>query len=65
MVAAFHQLLTFAKIKKCKLLFISARGSDDTNLTKELQSIQKKYNLSISKIAKITGRKKLKTCEGG
>ena len=38
--------------------------SNNPNLTKELQSIQKEYNLSISKIAKITGRKKLKTCEG-
>jgi len=36
---------------------------DTTNLTEELQSIQKKYNLSISKIARITGRKKPKTCE--
>jgi hypothetical protein len=29
MVAAFHQLLALVKIKKYKLLFISARGSHD------------------------------------
>jgi hypothetical protein len=37
---------------------------DTANLTEELQNIQRKYNLSVSKIAKITGRKKPKTCEG-
>jgi len=34
------------------------------NQTYKLNNIQKDYNLSVSKIAKITGRKKLKTCEG-
>ncbi len=34
------------------------------NLPEELKSLQKEYNLSVSQIAKITGRKKLKTIEG-
>jgi len=33
-------------------------------LTEKLKSLQKDYNLSVSQIAKITGRKKFKTCEG-
>jgi hypothetical protein len=32
--------------------------------TKELNNLQKDYDLSVFQIAKITGRKKLKTCEG-
>lgn len=38
--------------------------SKSQNLTEELKSLQKEYNLSVSKIAKITDRKKLKTIEG-
>jgi hypothetical protein len=37
---------------------------DTKNQTEELQSLQEKHNLTVSQIAKITGRKKLKTCEG-
>jgi len=33
------------------------------NQTEKLQNLQKDYDLSVSQIAKITGRKKLKTCE--
>jgi len=33
-------------------------------LTKELINLQEKNHLSVSQIAKITGRKRLKTCEG-
>ncbi len=34
------------------------------NLTKELQQLQKDYDLTVEQIAKITNRKKLKTCIG-
>jgi len=34
------------------------------NLTKKLKNLQKEHDLSVSQIAKITGRKKLKTIEG-
>ena len=37
---------------------------ESNSLTKELRSLCNKYNLTISQIADITGRKKLKTCEG-
>jgi len=37
---------------------------DNKNSTEELQNLQEKHNLTVSQIAKITGRKKLKTCEG-
>ena len=38
--------------------------NDTKNQTEKLQSLQEKHNLTVSQIAKITGRKKLKTCEG-
>jgi hypothetical protein len=38
--------------------------SGDRDLTKELQQLQKDYDISIEQIAKITNRKKLKTCKG-
>ncbi|MDT8380540.1 MAG: hypothetical protein RQ739_16790 [Desulfotignum sp.] len=38
--------------------------SGPRDLTKELQQLQKDYDLSIEQIAKITSRKKLKTCRG-
>ena len=34
------------------------------NLTKKLKNLQKEHDLSVSQIAKVTGRKKLKTIEG-
>lgn len=37
---------------------------DNKNSTEELQNLLEKHNLTVSQIAKITGRKKLKTCEG-
>jgi hypothetical protein len=40
----------------------SPSGAGD--LRKELQALQKDYDLSIEQIAKITKRKKLKTCRG-
>jgi hypothetical protein len=40
----------------------SPSGARD--LTKELQQIQKDYDLSVEQITKITNRKKLKTCKG-
>jgi hypothetical protein len=33
-------------------------------MAKELQQLQKDYDLSVEQIAKITNRKKLKTCRG-
>ena len=36
---------------------------EDKKLTKNLRSLQEEHQLTISQIAKITGRKKLKTCE--
>ena len=38
-------------------------SQDTKNLTEKLHSLQKKHNLSVSQIAKITGRKKLTTCD--
>lgn len=35
-----------------------------SDLSTKLKILQEKYNLSVSQIAQITGRKKLKTCEG-
>ncbi len=38
--------------------------SEIKDLTKELVSLQKEHGLTVPQIAKITGRKKLKTCQG-
>ena len=37
---------------------------NNKNLTKNIRSLQKEHQLTVSQIAKITGRKKIKTCEG-
>lgn len=39
------------------------KGKDAKNLTEELRALQEKHDLSVAQIAKITNRKKIKTCE--
>jgi len=39
------------------------QNAEDTDTDQELRSIVKKHNLSVSQLASITGRKKVKTCK--
>ena len=41
-----------------------ANFTANKNLIEELKVLQKQHNLSLKDIAKISGRKKLQTCEG-
>lgn len=49
---------------KNEILAPQTNIKDNKKSTEELQSLQEKHDLTVSQIAKITGRKKLKTCEG-
>ncbi len=60
-IAANSAWLHHGKNKKPILENNLHRGNNSTN---KLKNLQKKYNLSVAQIAKITGRKKSKTCEG-
>jgi hypothetical protein len=50
--------------KKNKESIYNEISQNDKDHTKDLRKLQEKNHLTISQIAKITGRKKLKTCEG-
>jgi len=49
---------------KNQKLAITTNKPENANLKEELRSLQATHCLSVSQIAKITKRKKLKTCEG-